>query len=199
MRTILQYQLVVHAATALAYVALFVGCAGRTSGYAPTTDAERRPVEAELLNREAAEYLTSDPARAEDLLRRSLTLDLYCGPAHNNLGVLHLSRGELYEAAHEFEWARKLLPGHPDPRLNLALTLRKAGKHDDALAAARAALETRVDYVPAKQAVALLLARRGERHEESRSLLRDLTLEGATPEWRAWAREELIRGGAEEP
>ena len=33
---------------------------------------------------------------------------------HGNLGVLYLNRGELYEAASEFEWARRLLPGHPD-------------------------------------------------------------------------------------
>lgn len=177
----------------LAFAACLAGCSGRASVYTPAREEERRPAEAEKLNAQGAELLVSDPDRAEELLRRALTMDLFCGPAHNNLGVLHLSRGELYEAAHEFEWARKLLPGHPDPRLNLALTLHKAGKHEDALAAARAALESRADYAPAKQAVALLLAHRGERGEESRTLLRDLALEGGTPEWRAWAREQLTK------
>lgn len=52
---------------------------------------------------------------------------MFNGPAHNNLGVLFLERGQLCKAANEFEWTRKLLPGHPDPRVNLALTLERAG------------------------------------------------------------------------
>ena len=41
----------------------------------------------------------------------------------------------LYDAAAEFEWARKLMPGHPDPRLNLAITLERAGREEGATAA----------------------------------------------------------------
>lgn len=67
--------------------------------------------------------------------------DLYHGPAHNNLGVIYLKKGLLFEAAGEFQWARQLLPGHPDPRLNLALTLETAGKTDDAIATYKTALE----------------------------------------------------------
>ncbi len=137
--------------------------------------------------------MATNPAKAEDLLRESLTADLYCGPAHNNLGVIHLSRGELYEAASEFEWARKLMPGHPDPRLNLALALHRAGKSVDAIAAARAALEVRPEYVPAKQALALLLVHAGTRTDETDQLLGDVSLAGETDRWRSWARMELAR------
>jgi hypothetical protein len=49
----------------------------------------------------------------------ALSADLFFGLAHNNLGVLYLKEDKLYEAANEFEWARKLMPGHPDPRMNL--------------------------------------------------------------------------------
>jgi hypothetical protein len=60
---------------------------------------------------------------AERLLRDALTADLSYGPAHNNLGVLRLKRGDLSEAANEFEWARKLIPEHPDRRFSRAPTL----------------------------------------------------------------------------
>ncbi len=40
---------------------------------------------------------------------------------------MFLGQRKLYEAANEFEWAKKLLPGHPDPRVNLARTLEEAG------------------------------------------------------------------------
>lgn len=40
--------------------------------------------------------------------------------------------GWLHKAASEFEWARKLMPGYPDPRLNLAMTLEEAGRIDEA-------------------------------------------------------------------
>jgi len=52
-----------------------------------------------------------EAAEAETLLRRALTADLYHGPAHNNLGVLYLTQGKLFEAAGEFEWARGELAG----------------------------------------------------------------------------------------
>ena len=38
-------------------------------------------------------------AQAEEMLREALTVDLYHGPAHNNLGVLFLRQSKLYEAA----------------------------------------------------------------------------------------------------
>jgi Flp pilus assembly protein TadD len=78
----------------------------------------RNSLKARELTEKAAEIVTSDPEKAERLLREALTADVYHGPAHNNLGVVYLKQGELYEAAHEFEWARKLMPGHPDPRMN---------------------------------------------------------------------------------
>jgi len=36
-----------------------------------------------------AGLIDSDPAKAAELLREALTADLFFGPAHNNLGVLH--------------------------------------------------------------------------------------------------------------
>jgi len=142
------------AVAALVLVGL-AACRSQGAGpYEPPEAVERSTVLAERLSREAAEVMAEDPERAEQLLRRALSADLFFGPAHNNLGVLFLKQGRLYEAAEEFEWARKLMPGHPDPRMNLALTLEQAGKTDEAIATYKTALEVWPGHVPTTQAVA---------------------------------------------
>jgi tetratricopeptide (TPR) repeat protein len=123
------------------------GCSSSPGPYAPQSEAARDSKRAQRLTQDAAAILHKDPARAERLLRDALTADLYHGPAHNDLGVLFLNRDQLYEASGEFEWARKLMPGHPDPTLNLALTLERAGRSDQALAMYASALEVYPDYI----------------------------------------------------
>ncbi|HMN96831.1 MAG TPA: tetratricopeptide repeat protein [Phycisphaerales bacterium] len=175
------------------------GCATepRTTGpYAPMTEADRRTALAERLTGEAVDVMGEDPGRAEALLRDALTADLYHGPAHNNLGVLYLRQGRLYEAAGEFEWARKLLPGHPDPRFNLALTLERGGRLDDALAMYETSTEIAPGFVPSIQAQARVLVRQGRGDARLRPLLEEIAMRGETETWRAWARKELaLRAG----
>ena len=98
------------------------------TAYTPLDGAQRNTALADRLNQQGADLMATEPAKAEATIREALAADLYHGPAHNNLGVLFLKQDKLYEAAGEFEWARKLLPGHPDPRLNLSLTLESAGR-----------------------------------------------------------------------
>jgi len=102
-----------------------------SDSYQPASETARNPLEAQRLTAEAASIMQDDPTRAESILRQALAADLFHGPAHNNLGVLMLNSSppRLYEAAHEFEWAGKLMPGHPDPRHNLAMTLEAAAQH----------------------------------------------------------------------
>ena len=138
---------------------LLVSCASTGTGpYAPQSERARDPQRAQDLTQRAAELIDTEPDKAESLLREALAADLYHGPAHNNLGVIHLNRGELYEAAGEFQWARRLMPGHPDPRLNLGLALERGGRVDDALAAYHAALEVYPDHLPTVMALAPLPA-----------------------------------------
>ena len=91
---------------AIALEALAACASAPTGPYRPPDEAQRSTTKAEALNREAADMMASDATRAEALLREALTADIFFGPAHNNLGVLFLQRGELFEAANEFEWAR---------------------------------------------------------------------------------------------
>ncbi len=170
------------------------GCASsgrRSSPYTVQPEDARDPREADRLNAEAVKVMDSDPVEAEELLRRALAADLYHGPAHNNLGVLYLEQGLLYEAANEFEWARKLMPGHPDPRLNLALTLERAGRVDEALDAYAAALEVYPGHVGALQGRTRLQLREGRADGGTDEALREIALRGEDARWREWARGRL--------
>lgn len=186
---------IVWALPALAVHVLVSGCAATKppGPYSPMTEAGRDPAASQRLTQEAAALIASDPPRAESLLRDALNADLYNGPAHNNLGALYLSQGKLYEAAGEFEWARKLMPGHPDPRLNLALTLEKAGRTDEALATYATALEVYPEHVPTMQALTRLQLRAGRTDDRTPRMLDEVALRGETPAWRDWAKYQRAR------
>jgi Flp pilus assembly protein TadD len=176
---------------------LLSACAGHHSSnpYAPQSEADRDGNKAQRLTQEAAAIIDQDPAKAEQLLRGALTADLYHGPAHNDLGVLFLKRGDLYSAASEFEWARKLMPGHPDPRMNLALTLERAGRTDEALTTYASALEVYPDHLPTLEALARLQIRSGKTDSRTRHALEEIALRGESQRWKEWAREQLIELG----
>lgn len=173
---------------------LVIGCSQRPVGpYTPLSEADRQTAVAERLNQEAADLMTKDPEKADKLLREALTADLYHGPAHNNLGILYLKQDRLYDAANEFEWARKLLPGHPDPRLNLALTLESAGRVDEAITMYGTALEVFPDHVPTVQALTRLQVRARKTDSRTEEFLRQIAMRGESEEWRDWARKQLAR------
>jgi Tfp pilus assembly protein PilF len=181
-------------ASILSAVPFLAACAGGPSRgpYAPMSESARDSLKAQSLTQQAAEIAEKDPARAESLLREALTADLYHGPAHNNLGVVYLREARLYEAAGEFEWARKLMPGHPDPRMNLALTFEKAGRIDEALSTYRTALEVYPDHLPTIQALARLQVRSGKADAQTAHMLDDIALRGETEQWRDWAQAQAL-------
>ncbi len=107
--------------------------------------------------------------------------------------MLFLEAGKLYEAANEFEWARKLMPGKADPRMNLALTLEVAGRVEDALREYETALEVDPDHVPSMQALARLIRSRDPDSEKLPELLEAIAMRGEPAEWREWAKGEMVR------
>lgn len=181
-------------ATVLLALTSGTGCSTAPVGpYTPPSESDRHTARAEQLTKEAAELVEKDPEKAEKLLREALTADLYHGPAHNNLGVLFLKQGKLYEAANEFEWARKLMPGHPDPRFNLAFTLESAGRVDEALTMYASALEVYPDHLATIQAMTKLQVRSGRTDARTDSNLNEIALRGDSETWRVWARKQLAR------
>ena len=175
-------------------VALLAACQSTSlSPYRTPAAVSRSTVEAEALSRRGADLMEQDPAGAETILCDALSKDLFFGPAHNNLGVVYLKQRKLYEAANEFEWARKLMPGHPDPRVNLAIPLELAGRVDEALASYGAALEVYTDYLPAIEGLASLTVRAGKKDERLVSWLDTIALHGESDSWKDWARVQLIK------
>ena len=170
------------------------GCASSSRGVYSTLSADHRnPLRAQQLTTKAAELMQRDPAKAEELLRQALSADLFHGPAHNDLGVLELKRNRYYEAANEFEWARKLMPGHPDPRMNLALTLEKAGRIDEALATYGTALEVYPGHIPTMEALARLQIRHDRTDDRTAGMLKEIALSGETEQWRQWAQQQMFK------
>lgn len=184
-------------AAIVACVALAGGCSsGQKAGpYMSVTDANRSSLRAEALTQEAVSLMDDDPKRAEELLREALTADLYHGPAHNNLGVLCLRQNRMYEAANEFEWARKVMPGHPDPRFNLALTLERSGRTDEALVMYDTALEVYPGHIQTVQALARLQVKAGKTDVRTEEFLNDIALRGDSDAWRKWAKELVAKAG----
>ena len=176
------------------------GCrSAAPSPYSTPSEVSRSTVEAEALSRKGADLVEEEPERAEAVLREAITKDLYYGPAHNNLGVLYLKQEKLYEAANEFEWARKLMPGHPDPRVSLGITLELAGKVAEAFASYGAALEVWPNYLPAVQGIASLAVRQRSNDERLPLWLQEIAIQSSDPSWRDWALAQAGRRTAEAP
>lgn len=157
----------------------------------PSGSARNQQLAAELTEKATA-FIVSDPDKALQLLREAVEADLFHGPAHNNIGVLLLERGQLYEAAEEFDWARRLMPGHPDPRINLGISLERGGRVDDALEAYASALEVYPEHLPSMQALVRLQVRAGVHDAQTRDLLHQVVQRGDEP-WRKWARSQIAR------
>jgi Tfp pilus assembly protein PilF len=175
---------------------LVTGC-GEARGPYQSDGTERRDVaKAEARYQEALTALDKEPPddqAAETLLREALGHDLFHGAAHNNLGVLLLKQDRLYDAAEEFEWARKLLPGHPEPRVNLAIALERGGKHLDALDAAKTALEVRPGNLAAIKTIAVIQIREALVDETTRGHLDAIRQRSRDPLWRDWAQREALK------
>jgi tetratricopeptide (TPR) repeat protein len=169
-------------------VLCMAGCGRHGRGpYSSTGEQTRDIKRATDCYQKAMACIHKEPSEAEPLLREALGYDLYHGSAHNNLGVLLLQQGRLYDAAEEFEWARKLMPGNPEPRLNLALALDRGGKGVEAVEMALTSLETSPGYLPSIQAVTLIQIRDGVTDDKTRTRLDEIAMRSRDQKWVDWA------------
>ena len=83
------------------------------------------------------------------------------------------------------------MPGHPDPRMNLAMTLEAAGRTDDALDAYASALEAYPEHLPSMQALVSLQIRTGKADDRTPAMLREIAMRGESDAWKSWARTQI--------
>ena len=105
--------------------------------------------------------------------------------------MLFIDQGRLYQAAAEFEWARKLMPGNPEPRLNLGLTLEHGGRIDEAIQSYEAALALTPEHLDSVQALVRCQIRYNLLDSQVADRLKIIAMRG-TPEWSSWARQRLL-------
>jgi Flp pilus assembly protein TadD len=135
-------------------------------------------------------------ADAEPMLNRAIAADVTFGPAHNNLGLVYFhtkhSPMYLYDAAREFDYAARLMPYQPDPRNNLGLVFEETGKFREAVESYERARKLAPDNPEYIGNLARVRVRRGDRDDETRKLLEELTFKDPRPDWRDWARMKLF-------
>jgi len=105
--------------------------------------------------------------------------------AHNNLGLVHLARGEGDDARRHFEAALELRPADPKFHLNVAQLDRLDGRFDDAEAGFRRALALREDLGGAHAELGLLRFLRGDPDEALVHMRRAVELRPTVGRYRA--------------
>ena len=85
------------------------------------------------------------------------------------------------------------MPGHPDPRVNLAIVLERGFKYEQALASARTALEVRPGHLPAHKAIALIQCRSGQFDEDTATHLAAIIDRSDDDQWTRWAETWALK------
>jgi Flp pilus assembly protein TadD len=163
-------------------------------------DTRRDTELAAKLNVQAAELLREGKLEgAETKLKAALSADLFYGPAHNNLGTLYQRQERYYEAAWEFQYATKLMPGKAQPKNNLGLVFESVGRLDESARWYEEALALEPDNVEITENLARVMVRTNRHSNRTRQLLSDIVMKERRPEWASWAREQLTMIGQPEP
>lgn len=165
-----------------------------------SVDPGRDTATAERLNAQGLKHLADDDIEhAEQAFARALTADVEYGPAHNNLGKVFYQKRDWYRAAWEFEYAKKLLPQHPEPRNNLGLVLENAGEYDRAIEQYRESVALAPENMEYTANLARAMIRRGDRTKEVHDLLSQILAKDTRPAWLIWAQQQQLAMDAAPP
>ncbi len=159
-------------------------------------DPKRNTSLARQLTDEAAELIADgrlDKARSK--LESALAADLFYGPAHNNLGTIHLQQKNYYQAAWEFQYAAKLMPEQYKPKNNLGLVFEQVGRLDKATTCYEDALALAPESVDVAANLARAYVRAGRKDDKTRQLLTQVLMQHPSDRWTTWARETLTTMG----
>jgi len=137
-----------------------------------------------------------DEAREE--LKSALAADLFHGPAHNNMGGVHLKQKRYYLAAWEFQYAAKLMPNQAEPRNNLGMVFETVGRLDEAQQWYDKALALEPEEVEIAANLARIHTRKSINNERTRELLAMVVMKDQRSEWVRWARGRLAMIGQPE-
>ncbi|HXV65408.1 MAG TPA: tetratricopeptide repeat protein [Vicinamibacteria bacterium] len=91
--------------------------------------------------------------------------------AHNNLGVIHLNRGEVEQAAERFAMAVKASPFHLESRYNLALIYLDESKVDEAISLLENAARIQPNHELVTLRLGLAYLRKGRNEDAFKSFL----------------------------
>jgi len=116
---------------AVSQLALHAGCASQdtTHEYHTVLPSTLRSAEhAKTCNERGLTLVEAGKLdEAEGAFREALLADIGYAAAHNNLGLILLEQGRFYEAALEFDQAKRLAPQAVEPIVNLARLYEAVG------------------------------------------------------------------------
>lgn len=154
--------------------------------------SSRNPVKARRLTLAGVSALENGKRDyAREKLQAAIEADPDYGPAHNNLGLLQLEEGRLYQSVLSFERAMELLPTDPTVYYNLGLALEKADREHQALELYWQAVEIDPTEPHFLGNLVRLRRRLGENGPDVITQLRNLILIETRPTWRDWALNQL--------
>ena len=182
------------APSVLLWLVSVVGCTHSGPRRASLTPAPPDRATAGRLNGEGLALVErSEFAQAEPKFRSALEADPWLGAAHANLGVTLLQLGKYYEAAWELQYASQLMPHASAPRTNLGILFEQTGRYTDAESQLRDALALDPEDVEIIGQLARIHVRQNKFTPETKSWIEKIASSDDQPQWRDWARTELLR------
>lgn len=155
-------------------------------------DPQRNTKLAERYNFEGLQKLRDgDYKMAEGSFLMATKADMFFAPAHNNLGLAYYHQKKFYQAAWEFQFAAKLMPGRAEPKNNLGLVYENVGKLEDAAKWYEQAVKDEPESDEPNANLARTYVRLNRKDDRTRQLLTRIVVKDARPEWSDWARKHL--------